>query len=269
MDFLEERYSLAREKIREIAAGEDKIDNMPEKTTDAFTYIASLWIKACGLYDICKEKDDDSLRDLWKSESFAKDYLKGILPGNYENTVENPAYAIKMLKRKNGQLFTFMANEVYLALNNALNRELELLTVKLELFIEIFCIFRDAFSDSENRVEAEKHGFELALESISSFMRDNLVLFAEEAEEPDTELFDVNPQFLYDHRCDAALWLDSLYLARYAEMGKHSAKLKNRIFGASFPEQNGFAPTVKRENISFTPAQKKLIEKYSPEKVTV
>lgn len=264
MDFLEERYSLAFEKIGEIAEGKDGNERLPKEMTEAFAHIAGRWIVACELYERCKEQDEAFSAALCKSREFKESYLDAVLPENYQKNIEDPARAVKMLKRKNGQLFSAMANEAFLALNYALNGDLELLTVNLELFIEVFCIFKDAFSDTDSISEASDHAFMSAKESIASFMKDNLSLYTEKKDAAGICFIDVNPQFVYDHLRDSALWLDSVYFARYVENGKRSEELESRIFEDALPKIEGSVPVAKRENISFTPAQKRLMKKYRP-----
>ncbi len=258
MDFIKERHDLAFERITEIGEECGTKDNMPEKLAAAFVKLSSLWKCVCALETqagICT----------------ANSLLDRIKPGNYEESLENPSFAVKKYKRKTGRLLSMMAADPYALMTEAEEGRIETVTLFLELFIEIYCIFRDAYSAGNVPAEAEKAAFSEAKAAYCSFMKDNMELLWEK-DIPllrDERVLRANPQFVYDHREDRAFYLDRSYAARYAECVNNRAEKDGNLEKPSglhreFPEIAGFTPVFKRECYLFTPAQKKLIEKYSP-----
>ncbi len=256
MDFIEERYELAYERITEIEKECGKDDVIPEKAAFAFRSIATLWKKLCR---VMKEK---------AGREATEDMYFNLLPGNYEKALENPAFAVEKLKRKTGRLLCLMAADVYGCLKYAASGNTEAVTVFLELFIEIYCLFRDAYAEVMSSAEAEKKAYADAKVSYCSFMKDNLELFMESDVEQRFEKMpgDVNPQFLYDHRNDAAFWFDRAYGAKHAEcfrvLSEKGAVGEQHIICREMKTIPGFEPENKRECISFTPVQEKIFNEY-------
>ncbi len=178
---IKERYDLSLEKITEIERECGVNDGLLEKTACAFRNLASLWKKVCDLYSLCNEGKGVFGKSEEELKSFYDGLYRNILPQNYEKSLENPAYAVKKLKRRNGRLLSAMACDAYTVMNDAANGNTEILTIYLELFIEIYCLFRDAYADHDTPAEAEKSAYLHAKEAYRSFMNDNMEFFAEEA----------------------------------------------------------------------------------------
>ncbi|MCR5584980.1 MAG: aminopeptidase [Lachnospiraceae bacterium] len=173
MDFIEERFELVKGRIEEIVEECGRKDNLPEKTARAFKTIGELWLKNCKLYDLCNGKNGVFQKSLDELKAFYDDLYFNILPENYERSLENPAYAVKVLKRKNGRLLSVLATEVYAHMNNAANGCIEKLTTAMELYVEIYCLYNDSYGDFE-KTEAEKKAYAYAKDALYSFKSDNL-----------------------------------------------------------------------------------------------
>ncbi len=257
MDFIKERHDLAFERISEITEECGTKDGMPEKPAAAFRKLASLWKRVCASETPAGIGSRDTIFD-------------GIKAENYEESLENPTFAVKRYKRKTGRLLSMMAADAYALITEAEAGNMETVTPFLELFIEIYCIFRDAFSDGTSQAEAEKAAFSEAKAAYCSFMKDNMELLLERGipQIKDDRAFKLNPQFVYDHREDRAFYLDRSYAAKYAECVNNRAEKGGKAetvpqLYRKFPTIAGFEPVFKGEAYAFTPAQRKIIEKYS------
>ncbi len=270
MDIIQERFSLAAERIREIAE-EEETCKLPPHTNDAFVKLAGTWCKVFELYELSKKDPAVKVNDI---DDFNERFLRGILIGNYDRNYENPAFAVKKLKRRFGRLLSAMAAKAYALMSYARNGNLEAVTLFAENFIEIYCLTKDAYEEFDVTSEAENAAFELAKGAYSSFMKDNLEFMVENDDDSisDIDLLKVNPQFVYDHRNDGAVYTDRAYLAKMAECIKNledkekkEFDIYDRMSDNKCPTVSGSVPVEKGEIYRFTPAQKRLIEKYRPE----
>ncbi len=173
MDIIDERFELVRGRIAEIVEECGQNDSFPEKTAWAFKTIGKLWLKTCDLYELCKSEKGVFGKSLEELRAFYNELYFNILPENYEKSLENPAYAVKMLKRKNGRFLSLLAAEVYANMNNAANGYIEYLTPEMELFVEIYCLFRDAYAEYD-RAEAEKQAYAYSRQAFCSYKKDNI-----------------------------------------------------------------------------------------------
>ena len=91
---VEERFLLTRERIEEIAAGEN--NGMNEKIQNYFKKTAQL-LKKCAEDFVCISSD------VWKSRSFEQLksenalFYQDILPQNYGHSFADPAFAVQEL----------------------------------------------------------------------------------------------------------------------------------------------------------------------------
>lgn len=137
---IEERYELAGERIRSIC--EEQTTSEP--FLDYFRKLAGF----VGMIDELKRCIGDG--SYWKLplselEAWNQRLYEDILPGRYEQSYADPAYAVKMTGEAYGQLLSFLYTELRGAIVYAFEQKTEYLAVLFELLIEIY-----------NRFEAEK-----------------------------------------------------------------------------------------------------------------
>lgn len=137
---VEERFLLTRERIEEIAAGEQ--NTMNEKVHSYFTKTAQL-LKKCA---------EDFLyisSGAWKEYSFAQLksenqlFYQDILPQNYEQSFANPAFAVRELGEEFGRILSFLYTELRSERAFVFEQNLEKITILNELFLEIYCMFEE------------------------------------------------------------------------------------------------------------------------------
>ena len=98
---VEERFLLTRERIEEIAAGEE--NGMKEQVHNYFKKTAQL-LKKCAADFSCISSE------AWKAYSFEQMksenelFYQDILPQNYEQSFANPAFAVQKLGEEFGRI---------------------------------------------------------------------------------------------------------------------------------------------------------------------
>lgn len=171
MTVMEERFELAMERVRGIA-GEHELD---EKFQSYFTENAAFltimaeeyaWVAAGSL-----EKAE--LTELERHNEICFIDLAG---RNYETSYTNPAWAVKMLGEEFGQLLSAVSAELHSLPAFVYEQDLEAVTIRTELFLEIYHAFVYA--------AAEEHGLP-AREDIREifywFASDYMEIVAEKA----------------------------------------------------------------------------------------
>ncbi len=76
-------------------------------------------------------------------QTYNMDLYQDILEQNYETSYGNPAYAVKMLGSELGTLLCFVYTELRGGIVYATEQRLYDLTIVLELFVEILCLFEE------------------------------------------------------------------------------------------------------------------------------
>lgn len=148
---VKERYGLAKERISEIA-GEDGIQgeygvyfrNMAVflgEIEDAYDYAES-----GKLYEASLEELQERNRSLYKD----------ILPENYEGSYGNPSYAVKKLGDGYGQLLSFLYAELRSLIAFAYEKDLFEMTIRMELFLEIYSAFVCAGEEGKEAPDYEE-----------------------------------------------------------------------------------------------------------------
>lgn len=143
LEFLTERFLLVKERIESIeeddvlqgAVGEYfcRISSFLGMLCEAWEYIGSEEYKTASLQE---------LRDLNHS-LYAPAKVE-----NYENSFLNPAYAVERLGKKQGQMLSFLASELFGMIPCVYERKLFDLTIRMELFVEVYSSFIYAFDDN-------------------------------------------------------------------------------------------------------------------------
>ena len=137
-EMIEERYLLVTQRIREIA-GEDsvrepfrdyfiKTADFIGMSTELFQKIEKGWLKSASKEEL-KEWNNKLYRD--------------ILPGHYQESYGNPAYAVSVLGEDYGQMLSFLYTEIRGMIVYAFEQRKWDVTVLAELFAEIYHMFQD------------------------------------------------------------------------------------------------------------------------------
>ena len=83
--------------------------------------------------------------DFEEMKSYNKSLYQDILKedGAYERSYANPAYAVKMLGKEYGELLCFLYTEIRGDIIYAVEQRLFDMTIHVELFVEILCLFEE------------------------------------------------------------------------------------------------------------------------------
>ena len=134
--FLKERYGLAMERIQSICREE----TVPAPFCIYFQKAAEFLVQMDELRTkLTRGETEDYSLEQW--ESLNKALYSDILPGQYETSYGNPAYAVKTLGEVHGRILSFLYTELRGLIVYAFEDRLEETTVLLELFIEIYNCF--------------------------------------------------------------------------------------------------------------------------------
>lgn len=131
--YLQERYSLAAERIHAVCTEE----TVPAPFCDYFQKTARFLVQIEDLKH-CLESgaaDGYTLRQ-WEQLNTALYY--DILPAQYGMSYGNPAYAVRMLGEVHGRILSFLYTELRGLIVYTFEHRLEETVVLLELFIEIY-----------------------------------------------------------------------------------------------------------------------------------
>ena len=128
---MEERYELAKTRIREIITE----NTVKEPFGNFFRKMAKFLSMAADVMD--EETTDLAIEEL-KKRNYC--FYKDILPKNYENSYGNPAYAVKELGDY-GKAFSFLYAELMGTTAYSHEKRLWDMTVSMELFLELYSAF--------------------------------------------------------------------------------------------------------------------------------
>lgn len=134
-----ERYRLSLDRIRAMA-GERTVD---EKYRGYFERVASFLILIDQVYKDCL---DGGIR-AWDEERLKEinhRLYEDVLPENYGKSFANPSYACRELGHDMGQLLSFLYTEIRGDIVYSFESRLEDITIRNELFIEIYNMFEGA-----------------------------------------------------------------------------------------------------------------------------
>lgn len=136
---IKERYELAFERIRLFENGDTAIGS------PFFDYFHT----TAGFLEQMDEVNCQVKNRLMKDASFEqmKEYnyhlYEDILPGQYDKSYANPAYAKEKLGEELGGLLCFLYTELRAMIIYAVEQRLFDMTILTELFVEILCLFED------------------------------------------------------------------------------------------------------------------------------
>ncbi len=132
-EYLEERYSLAMERIRGIG-GEETV---PAPFCVYFRKMAEFLIQMDALRrTLASGETKDYTLEQWQELNLA--LYRDILPENYGRSYGNPAFAVGELGEVHGRILSFLYTELRSLIVYAFEGRLEEAVVCLELFIEIY-----------------------------------------------------------------------------------------------------------------------------------
>lgn len=138
-DNIVERYDLALGRIKEISVSR-VIEN--EAANDYFNKIAEFILKMAEL----KKRVDNNEFEAYSLEALQennRELYEDVLADNYDKSYANPEYACEQLGKDYGRLLSFLYVEIRGMIPLIYEKRVVEMTVLMELFIEIYCIFED------------------------------------------------------------------------------------------------------------------------------
>lgn len=166
MDIIKERYEIAVDRIKKILTE----DTVLEPYRTYFKKAAEFIVMLDKLYGLVKEEE---------LNNFSMEQLKGlndelyseIYKENYDVSYANPEYAEKMLGKEFGQILCYIYTVNRSLIRAVYMKRLEQVTVRFELFIEIYNYF-------ENPDDLQYKDIK---ETVYSFEKDNTEIFMDVA----------------------------------------------------------------------------------------
>ena len=135
-DLIRERYDLSMARIRDFLTEE----TVPEVYRDYYKKVTELIIQ-CG--EVLKAKEDGSLDKMTLEEGRAlnQKLYADVLPGAYETSYANPAYAVQTLGEEYGKLLSYLYAEIRADIVYAFEGRVLDLVIGNEALIEIYNLF--------------------------------------------------------------------------------------------------------------------------------
>lgn len=165
MNIIEERYQIAIDRIREIKT-EELVD---AQYRTYFKTISEFIIKLDMVYSEIKlhKLKDYTIEQL---NSLNYELYQDIYQENYDKSFANPTYAEGNLGEEYGQILCYLYKSIRDLIGNIYRQELEIVTLRIELFIEVYNHFEDK----------EELQYENIREILYSFEKDNTEIFMEQ-----------------------------------------------------------------------------------------
>ena len=159
---IKERYDIAIERIKEIITE----DTVEEKFLPYFVAAAQFILKIDNLLGLIESKKIEELT-LEQLTALNKDLYEDETEIVYGKCFANPKFAVEKLGEEYGQLLCYVFTANRNMISNAFQGKLEEITLRMELFIEIY----NQFEDRENLTKKSIH------DMIYSFEKDNSEIF--------------------------------------------------------------------------------------------
>lgn len=156
-DIMNERFGLAAEKVREIAA------------EDGQAYFRRVGNFLTRLFELAED-----------AERKTADFYTDALPENYEKSFLNPTYAVGIYGKDMGQAFATVYRDLLALVPLVKAGDRDWLTLFSELVIELSCDVRYAGADGGGCEEGVPDASADILEDVRSFYLDNAELFTAE-----------------------------------------------------------------------------------------
>lgn len=207
MDIIDERYQIAIDRIREIKT--EKL--VEEQYILYFQRVSEFILKLDRVYQEIKENQLEKYT-INQLKNLNNELYSDIYKENYDRSFANPAYAVKSLGKEYGQILCYLYKDIRNVIGNVYRQELEIITLWIELFIEVYNLF-------ENKEELQ---YDNIKGIIYSFEKDNIEIFmdnkVDEAVNPDR-------RFAVDIILNSDL-TDVRYLYQYGEhIGDNEIKM--------------------------------------------
>ena len=145
---LQERLALGRERLWQIPeeaetalAGEPRREgSRPEAFARYFAETARILQRFLEEYDFIADGGPDgaSLEELAERN---RRLYEDVLPGFYEKSWTNPRFAVSELGKEFGQMLSFLAAEERSLIASAYEQDAQSMTIRLELFLEVYQMF--------------------------------------------------------------------------------------------------------------------------------
>ncbi len=151
IDFIRERYELAKERVAEIAGESFGVKEYEEYFHTQAAFVTLLceeyeWIEAGNL-------DTASLETL---QEHNKALYAPVRKENYETGFLNPTVAVAKFGTDMGRVLSALARELRDMIEGAYSRDLENLVIYAELFIEVYHTFVSTYEETGKLPEAEE-----------------------------------------------------------------------------------------------------------------
>ncbi len=133
-----ERFELALERMKECAA-----EQFPLEAYDAyFKEVSGFLMELCQQYSMISQGEFD-VTQLSREELQTRNatLFYQALPEQYEGSFLNPAYAVSKLGQEFGRLLSCLYAELRKGIIYTYEQKLELFTIRLELFLEVYGTF--------------------------------------------------------------------------------------------------------------------------------
>ncbi len=220
--FLEERYGLARERIREIS-GEASLE---EAFAAYFRSVAAFLLTVDDNFRFVREGGlgGASLEELQERNNAL---YEDVLPKHYDASYANPAYAVKALGPEFGPLLSALYAELRSLIGFVFEERLTEVVIRMELFVEVYTAFA-----CERQEQGGLPGYGSIREILYWFASD----YGDMAQERRVrEMVTSEEPFARDIVLDSDLW-DVRYLFAYGEyVGEN--ELETARFMASLPQE--------------------------------
>lgn len=154
---IKERYDIAIERIKEIITE----DTVEEKFLPYFIASAQFILKIDNLLGLIESKKIEELT-LEQLTALNKDLYEDETEIVYEKCFANPKFAVEKLGEEYGQLLCYVFTTNRNMISNAFQGKLEEITLRMELFIEIY----NQFEDRENLTKKSIHDMIYSFEKI-------------------------------------------------------------------------------------------------------
>lgn len=148
MNIITERYELSLGRIREIAA----VQEVAGSYREYFKKTADFILQAADAYE-----NLGKVTDIGELRAQNRALYADLLGDNYAVSYANPAYACEKLGKEYGQMLSFLYTELRELIPCAFESGLEDMTIRTELFVEVYNAFAYAVSEAlEDGLPADK-----------------------------------------------------------------------------------------------------------------
>lgn len=134
---MKERFELAAERL-----GMCLTEQFPVVAFDHYFKETAGFLKfMCEQYDMLSQGKDVAALSMEELQADNCKLYTQVFPENYKNSFLNPAYAVQELGEEYGPLLSWLYTEIRKTVPYAYEQKLELFTIRLELFLEVYSAF--------------------------------------------------------------------------------------------------------------------------------